>query len=193
MGLTVVENRHSPVLKKEVLEFLDVQKNSVIVDCTLGLGGHAEAILEKAGKLIGFDLDEKNLSEATNRLERFEKKLITVHSNFRYLSDELSKLGFDQVDGIFLDLGLSSPHLDEPDRGFSFREKGHLDMRYNRLDGESAYDIVNTASEERLADIIYEYGEERASRKIAKAIVKQRPIKTTTELADIVKSVIRGK
>lgn len=190
---------HLPVLENEVVEFLNPKPGDTIVDCTLGLGGHALRIipeLGKSGNYIGFDLDEKNLSEARKRLEKYGGQVKLVKRNFRYLSDELLKLGFDQVDGILLDLGLSSPHVDDPSRGFSFREEGALDMRYDRSSGKSAYDVVNHYSDEELIKIFREYGEERMARRIAGAIVEVRkiaPLKTTKELSELIGSVVRGK
>lgn len=190
---------HLPVLENEVVEFLNPKRGDTIVDCTLGLGGHALRIIPKLGKsgnYIGFDLDEENLSEARKRLDGYGEQITLVKRNFRYLSDELLKLGFDQVDGILLDLGLSSPHVDDPSRGFSFREEGELDMRYDRSSGKSAYDVVNHYSDEELIKIFREYGEERMARRIAGAIVEVRkiaPLKTTKELSELIESVVRGK
>lgn len=190
---------HLPVLENEVVEFLKPKRGGTIVDCTLGLGGHALRIIPKLGKsgsYIGFDLDEKNLSEADRRLEKYGGQVTLVKRNFRYLSDELLKLGFDQVDGILLDLGLSSPHVDDPSRGFSFREEGELDMRYDRNSGKSAYDVVNHYSDEELIKIFREYGEERMARRIAGAIVEARkiaPLRTTKELSELIGSVVGGK
>lgn len=190
---------HLPVLKKEVLRFLNPKAGDTIVDCTLGLGGHALALLPRLGKdglIIGFDLDEENLDTAKKRLSGYKKQAILVHKNFRYLTDELLKLGIERADGILLDLGLCSSHVDDPERGFSFREKGVLCMRYDRSAGVSAYDVVNSASADKLAEIFREYGEERHAVKIAKAVAaarKKEPIKTTEDLAEIIRSVNRGK
>jgi 16S rRNA (cytosine1402-N4)-methyltransferase len=197
MGLKQEKNMHLPVLKKEILEFLNPKEGDTIVDCTLGLGGHAASLLQKVGKtgrLIGFDADTENLKTAEKKLEKYEKQITLIHRNFRHLSDELSKSGLDHIDSILLDLGLSSPHVDDPEKGFSFSKTGALDMRYDRTKGISAYDVINKASSQELAQIFWEFGEERGSRKIANAICtarKENEIKTTTDLADVIKQ-IRG-
>lgn len=191
--------KHSPVLVNEVVRFLDLKSGAKIVDATLGLGGHALEILQKIGEkgvLIGFDLDEKNLEEARTRLEPYEKQVVLIHNNFRNLSFELLKLGFDKVDSILLDLGLSSPHVDDASRGFSFKSEGKLDMRYDRSKGKSVYDVINFASAEELARIFREYGEEMKANRIADAIIFERKkhfLETTTELKEVVSSVYKGR
>jgi len=192
---------HVSVLKKEVFEWLDLKEGSIVVDATLGLAGHASGMLELIGKkgiLIGFDQDERNLGEAKKRLKKF-KNVIYVHDNFRYLKTRVIdalKSNDGKVDAILFDLGFSSPHVDMADRGFSFQKEGPLDMRYSLTQKLTAYDIVNNWPEKKLADILYEYGEERASRKIANVIClrrKEKKFETTTDLAEVVKSCTKWK
>ncbi len=189
---------HTPVLLTETLDLLNLEANKHVIDCTLGLGGHAEAILERIGpkgKLMGFDQDERNLKEARKRLKKFEKQVTFIHSNFEHLAEFSSKHDF-QPDAILLDLGLSSPHIDDPERGFAFSKEGPLDMRFDERQTLTAERVVNGYKEKDLADIIFHYGEERKSRLIARVIVQARkksPIKTTTQLADVIKAAIRSK
>lgn len=196
---------HTPVLLSETLDLLNLEANlpakqagKKVIDGTLGLGGHAEAILKKLGpkgKLMAFDQDERNLEEAKRRLKKYEKQITYIHSNFEHLAENASKHHF-QPDAILLDLGLSSPHIDDPRRGFSFMKEGPLDMRFDKRQTLTAEKVVNSYSEKDLAGVIYRYGEERRSRPIARAIVQARkvsPIKTTTQLAEIIAETIRGK
>jgi len=188
------------VLKEGVYKYLDLSGGEVVVDATLGLGGHTSGILEligEKGTLIGFDLDKTNLAEAEKRLKQYKNKVL-INDNFRSLKTRVQEAGFDQVDAILFDLGLSSPHVDEAERGFSFMKDGPLDMRFSKDQDLTAYEVVNHYSEEKLADVIYQYGEERASRKISRKIVERRMAKkfeTTKELADYLESVVptRGK
>ncbi len=185
---------HKPVLLDETIDLLNLQPGMQVIDMTLGLGGHSLELLHTvgpSGKLLAFEQDERNLKEAKKRLKSFEKQIIFVHRNFEHIKEETAKHGF-KPDAILMDLGLSSPHVDDPDRGFSFKEGGPLDMRFDPRQDLTAADVVNKMGEKDLADIIYEYGEERRSRVIARAIVeqrKQKPIETTDELADLIKSV----
>ncbi|MBN2306652.1 16S rRNA (cytosine(1402)-N(4))-methyltransferase RsmH [Candidatus Peregrinibacteria bacterium] len=194
----MAELTHTPVLLSETLDLLNLEANKHVIDGTLGLGGHSEAILKKIGpkgKLMAFEQDERNLKEAKKRLKKYEKQCLFIHSNFEHLAEVVSKHAF-QPDAIFLDLGLSSPHIDDPERGFSFLKEGPLDMRFDKRQKLTAEKVVNTYSEKDLADIIFHYGEERHSRVIARAIFKARkaaPIKTTTELARIIGKTIRSK
>lgn len=189
---------HTPVLLSATLDLLNLEANKHVIDCTLGLGGHAEAILERIGpkgKLIAFDQDERNLKEAKKRLKKYEKQVTFIHSNFEHLAEFASKNHF-QPDAILFDLGLSSPHIDDPERGFSFQKEGPLDMRYDRRQKLTAEKVVNTYSEKDLADIIYHYGDERRSRVIAKKIVhvrKTKPITSTLQLARVIASTIKTK
>jgi len=189
---------HISVLKEEVCDYLDLKKGDVVVDATIGLGGHAALMLKKIGKsgfLIGFDQDEKNLAEANENLKG-HNGVILYNDNFRYLKNRVQESPHKEVDAVLFDLGLSSPHVDNPERGFSFLREGPLDMRFSPSQKLTAYEIVNTFPEEKIAEIIWEYGEERASRRIARAICQDRKTKrfeTTTELADLLKRLIPDK
>lgn len=191
------ELKHQSVLLKPVCDYLKGKK--LVVDCTLGLGGHSEALLIQGNdkvSLLAFELDQKNLDYAKKRLEKFEKQIKYVKSNFSTLEKSLMELGTPKVDGILLDLGLSSPHVDDPDRGFSFRFDGPLDMRFSKDQELTAEYVINNYSHEELSRIIKEYGEDRNHWKIARKIVQrreERPILTTQELVDIVKSVSHPK
>ena len=193
------EKKHVSVLAKEVLQYLSPQKNDVIVDATLGLGGHSSLIIEeigKKGRLIVFDQDKENLEKAKENLTNFLDQITFFHTNFENLAQKLDEINVKEVDGALFDLGVASTHFDQAERGFSFSKEGYLDMRMDRSNGITVEEIINSFIESNIADIIYEYGEERKSRVIAKAIVEARqltPIKTTTQLADIIEKVIRGK
>jgi 16S rRNA (cytosine1402-N4)-methyltransferase len=184
--------RHEPVLLAEVLELLAVRPGARYVDGTLGLGGHARRILEASapdGRLLGVDRDPEALQLAEERLAPFGDRVELLNADFRELPERL-KQRREEPDGILLDLGIGSHQLDSPDRGFSFREDGPLDMRLDRSRGEPASAVVNGMSAVELADLIYRFGEERASRRIASAIVAARrigPIATTGELARVVR------
>ncbi|MBU0651069.1 16S rRNA (cytosine(1402)-N(4))-methyltransferase RsmH [bacterium] len=183
---------HVPVLLNEVIDALRLKKGKVIVDCTLGCGGHAEAILEKIypeGKLVGIDRDQQVLDIASKRLERFGKSFIAVKENYKNCVCVLRGLNIDKVDGVLLDLGVSSVQIDESFRGFSFKNNADLDMRMDRSQDLDAKYVVNNYPEVELADLIYKLGDERRSRRIAREIVVQREkkqITTTEQLADIV-------
>ena len=181
--------KHISVMPELTLELLDVKEDGVYVDGTLGRGGHSKLILEKLknGKLYCFDLDEQAIEESKELLKDYDN-VIYIHDNFMNMNKYVN-----QVDGILLDLGVSSPQFDEASRGFSYRNDGPLDMRMNRQDELSAYDVVNKYSEEKLADVLYKYGEERFSRSIASKIVTSRPINTTFELVDVIKSALPAK
>lgn len=188
--------RHKPVLLQAVCSLLEGKK--IIVDCTLGLGGHAEALLAATPKtsLIGFDLDAKNLKDAGSRLKKYQKRLTLVHDNFSTLKHRLEDLGVKKVDGILLDLGLSSPHIDESDRGFSFRLEGPLDMRFDRSTGLTAEEYLNSVSKEDLTKVIKEFGEDRDAYRIAATIVRNRaekPLKTTQDLVELIKKAVHPK
>lgn len=190
---------HLSVLKNDVQNFIDLRGDEIFVDATLGLGGHALDVvkrLTKGGRLIAFDQDERNLVEAKKRLKAYEKQITYIHDNFRYLKTRITGEGIGEVDYIFFDLGLSSPHVDESERGFSFMREGPLDMRFDQRNEKTAATVVNTYGQEDLANVIYEYGEERASRKIARQIIARReekPFETTTELAEFLESIIHKK
>jgi 16S rRNA (cytosine1402-N4)-methyltransferase len=178
---------HIPVLLNEVIDALDVRPGLTYVDATAGAGGHLARIAdltEGKSKLYAFDRDAGSLERLK---ERFGDKVTMIHSNFRYLKASLAQYGANTIDGgILADLGVSSMQIDQGERGFSFQKEGPLDMRMDRSESVSAYSIVNQWPEGALADIIYKYGEERHSRKIANRIVANRPIESTLALADIV-------
>lgn len=186
---------HFPVMLPEILEYLKPSSNEVYVDCTLGAGGYTRAILDAVPdcKVIGFDRDDTAHEMAAEWSARYGDRLVLVKSSFSNLQEELSARGIEKVDAVILDLGVSSMQFDQGDRGFSFRFDAPLDMRMDRSRGRTASDLVNHMDEKELADIIYLYGEERHSRRIASAIVKKRAeqkIETTFQLADIVRAVL---
>ena len=185
--------RHVPVLLEEVLEYLNVRPGGVICDATLGLAGHSTAIAKRLGgkgRLIGFDRDPEAMEAAKVRLEEVRAELgdemPEVVFEPRAFSEASSVIEQGSLDGLLADFGVSSLQLDEAHRGFSFRSDGPLDMRMDTRSGETAEQVVNQEDENELADLIYEFGEERRSRRIARAIVRARPITTTAELAQIV-------
>jgi 16S rRNA (cytosine1402-N4)-methyltransferase len=185
--------RHVPVLLEEVLEYLNVRPGGVICDATLGLAGHSSEIVKRLGgkgKLIGFDRDPEAMEAAKVRLEEVKAELgdemPEVVFEPRAFSEASSLIEPGRLDGLLADFGVSSLQLDEAHRGFSFRTDGPLDMRMDTRSGETAEQVVNQEDENELADLIYEFGEERRSRRIARAIVRARPITTTAELAQIV-------
>ena len=163
------------------------------VDGTLGAGGHARGILEASapdGQLLGLDVDPQALAIARKTLAPYEHRIHLAQASYASLSDQLARLGWGSVDGILLDLGASSMQFDTPERGFSFLQDAPLDMRFSPETEQTAADLVNRLSERELADLIYQYGEERESRKIARAIVKARPVHTTRELVAAIESVL---
>ena len=173
----------------EVLEWLDPKPGGVYVDATIGLGGHAEAILERiapSGRLIGIDRDGDALALAAERLARFGTAVALRHENFTAIRQVVADAGYEAVDGIVMDLGISSMQIDTAERGFSFMRPGPLDMRMDRTQELRAADLVNTLDEVELARIIATYGEERWARRIASRIVRQRPIDTTDQLASLI-------
>ena len=190
-----MEFKHIPVLLNETIEGLNINPDGIYVDGTIGGAGHSKKIIEKLsdkGFLIGIDRDEEALKAAGENLKGY-KNFKLVHGNHDDIKTILSELGIDKVDGILLDLGVSSYQLDERERGFSYISDNRLDMRMDKTQKLSAYDVVNNYKEEKLADIIYRYGEERYSRKIAKNICLARnnkPIETTKELAEIIEKSI---
>jgi len=189
---------HMPVLIREVIASLDCRQGGIYVDGTIGGAGHASAILEATapdGMLVGIDKDSQALIEAGKRLAAFGDRVILVKGNFADIGSILVNLNINKVEGILFDLGVSSHQLDVPARGFSFSQDAPLDMRMDQGSGMGADTIINTYSEEALADIIWEFGEERMSRRIARAIVAKRrlaPIGTTAELASVVASAMPG-
>ena len=190
------ESQHIPVLLNEIIDILSPDSEGIYVDGTIGLGGHASAILDASipnGRVIGIDLDPHALELTSNRLGNRDNRLTLVHDNFRDLDQILTQNSVSAVDGILLDLGVSSMQLNTPDRGFSFLHSGQLDMRMNPNQRISALKIVNETKTDQLANIIYEFGEERWSRRIARAIDKARrtsKIMTTQQLAETISSAI---
>ena len=188
---------HIPVMLEQVLSFLQPCLGGDILDGTLGGGGHAAALLEASrgrGRLLGLDRDPRTLGVTRKRLAPFGAQSVLVHANFSQAATVLSELGWAGVDGVLLDLGFSSLQVEDRERGFSFLRPGPLDMRMDQSDGHSAADIVNSASEEELHRIFREFGEERAARAIARAVLQaraHRPITTTTALVKIVERVVR--
>jgi 16S rRNA (cytosine1402-N4)-methyltransferase len=189
-----VATDHTPVLLDESMALLAVRPGGFYVDGTVGLGGHAHEILMRSapdGRVLGIDRDAETLERAKERLAFFGGRVRLVHGDYREIPEIL---GGVRPDGVLLDLGVSSAQLDDPERGFSFQAEGPLDMRMDRSRGESARELVNRMPEDELADVIYRFGEERASRRIARAIAEARrraPISTTTELAAIVRRAAR--
>lgn len=185
---------HVPVLPVEVLHYLQPERGGLFVDCTVGLGGHARSLLEAgASRVIGFDRDEDALAIARETLAPWQDRVELIHADYRDFAKELDARGVTTIDGALADLGVSSMQLDREGRGFSFQRDEPLDMRMDRSSGDTAADLVATASERELADAIYEYGEERYSRRIARAIVDARAleaIRTTGRLASIVRRAV---
>jgi 16S rRNA (cytosine1402-N4)-methyltransferase len=188
---------HEPVMVAEVLTELDPSRGGVFVDCTVGLGGHARALLEGgASRLIGIDRDPAAIEGARSALSGFGDRVALVHADYRRFDAVLDERGEMQVDGVLADLGVSSMQLDAPGRGFSFRTDAALDMRMDTTAGPTAAEMLRDVDERTLADVIYEFGEERHSRRIARAIVAARgraPIETTSQLADVVRRAIPRK
>lgn len=186
---------HESVLLKEAVEGLNLKKDSVVVDCTLGYGGHSSTILKQipSGHLYAFDQDEEAIKYSQNRLSQIGLNFTIIYSNFVNLKNELAKRNIEKVDAILFDLGVSSPQLDEEERGFSFHKDARLDMRMDKQASLDAYQVVNTYPKEKLIDIFYQYGEEKYAKSIASNIVKKRmekPITTTLELTEIIKESV---
>jgi 16S rRNA (cytosine1402-N4)-methyltransferase len=187
---------HVPVLLDEVIAGLQAQRGGYFVDCTVGLGGHAAAILEKispSGRLLGIDTDPEAIKVSQDKLSDYGEAVTLVNDNFVNLEDICRRYHFHPVDGILFDLGVSSLQLDTAERGFSFHLDAPLNMRFDPGQGLTASDIVNSFSEQELAKLIEKYGEERHSRRIARYIVQNRPIATTVELASLVEQASSGK
>ena len=193
-----MEFKHISVLLDEATDALNIKKDGIYVDGTMGGGGHSLKIvsqLSDSGLLIGIDRDIQALEASRKRLENFSN-VHFVHDNFHNVKQILDSMSIDKIDGMTVDLGVSSYQLDTPERGFSYMEDAPLDMRMNREDKLSAYEVVNTYFESELARIMFEYGEEKFSKKIARIIVEQRkdkPVETTLELVDIIKRAIPEK
>ncbi|MBQ4566243.1 MAG: 16S rRNA (cytosine(1402)-N(4))-methyltransferase RsmH [Oscillospiraceae bacterium] len=186
---------HKSVLLDECIEGLNIKPDGIYLDGTLGGAGHSYEIAARltTGRLIGVDRDQIALAAARERLAPYLDRVTTVHSNFCELEKILDDLGIDKIDGMLFDLGVSSPQLDEAERGFSYMADAPLDMRMNKEDSLTAYDVVNTWDYEELRHILYEYGEERYAPQIAAAICRKReaaPIETTLELVDVIRSAM---
>jgi 16S rRNA (cytosine1402-N4)-methyltransferase len=180
---------HEPVLYEEVLAALAPRSGKKYIDATVGAAGHAAGILQRSspdGRLLGIDLDVDALQLARTALARYGSRAVLVQGSFAFLGEIARRYGFFPADGVVLDLGLSTMQLSAPQRGFSFQLEGPLDMRFDQSADVTAADLINTLPEAELADLIYRYGEERRSRRIARAIVKARPLWTTAELAQTV-------
>ena len=187
--------KHISVLLNESISSLNLKENSIIVDATLGYGGHSSSILDriKKGYLFAFDQDSEAIRHSTDRLSKIGTNFTIIKSNFKNMKEELNKRNIYKVDGVLFDLGVSSPQLDEKERGFSFHEDAPLDMRMDREQKLTAYDVVNTYSKEELSKIFFKYGEDKFSNNIAKKIVEYRstkPIETTLELVEIIKTAV---
>ena len=187
--------KHISVLLDECIENLNIKPDGIYVDGTLGLGGHSEQILKRldGGRLIGIDRDESAIRRTGERLKAYAEKLTLVHGNFSDVASILDELGIDGVDGMLFDLGVSSPQLDESERGFSYMNDAPLDMRMDNTSALTAWNVVNEWTENELIRILRDYGEERFARRIASRIVERRaekPIETTLELVEVIKSAM---
>lgn len=183
---------HISVLLNESIESLNIKGNGKYIDATLGYAGHSSEILrrlEKEGFLFAFDQDEEAVKFSTEKLNKINSNFKIFHTNFKNMKEYID----EKVDGILFDLGVSSPQLDETERGFSYHNDAKLDMRMDKRQKLTAYDVVNNYNLEKLIKIFYEYGEEKYSRNIAREIIKNRPINTTLELAEIIKSSVPEK
>ena len=190
-----MDNKHISVLLNECIENLNLKDDSVIVDCTLGYAGHSSEILKRINKgfLFAFDQDNEAILSSTNRLNKIGNNYEIIKNNFVNIKEELNKRNISKVDGILYDLGVSSPQLDEKDRGFSFHQDARLDMRMDTTKELDAERIVNTYSYEDLVNIFYKYGEEKYASSIAKGIINSRPITTTLELVEVIKNNVPEK
>ncbi|VEU70306.1 16S rRNA (cytosine(1402)-N(4))-methyltransferase RsmH [Mycoplasmopsis glycophila] len=182
---------HYSVLLNETIDALDIKPDGIYVDLTLGMGGHSSAILKhlKNGKLYAFDKDDFALEKSDIRLRNIGSNYQLIKSDFKDIKSKLSELGIYQVDGIIADLGISSPQVDQADRGFSYNKDAFLDMRMDRSQELTAYKVVNEYSEQELSDILWKYADVKLNKRVAKAIVENRPIQNTMELVEIIKSV----
>jgi 16S rRNA (cytosine1402-N4)-methyltransferase len=181
---------HIPVLLNEVMDALQVKPDEHYVDCTLGAGGHSAAILERGGRVLGIDIDPQAIDVARNKLASYGNRINLINNSFENLEIICSKANFSPVNGVLFDLGMSSLQISNPERGFSFQSEGPLKMCFNPSEELTAEIIVNDFPEDAIANIIRNYGEESKSKAIAKAIVSNRPISTTTQLSAIVSKVV---
>jgi 16S rRNA (cytosine1402-N4)-methyltransferase len=189
----VVDAQHTPVMVQEVLDALRVKPQGSYIDCTIGLGGHSLAILGAASpspRVLGIDLDANALEIARRRLEAYQDRVVLAQGSFAELEAIAGAHGFVPADGVLFDLGLSSLQVDTAGRGFSFQREARLDMRFDPTQRVTAHQVVNRYSEQALADVIFQLGEEHRARRVARAIVASRPIETTTQLADVVARAI---
>ena len=187
--------KHYSVLLNESIEGLNINKSGIYIDATLGYGGHSSEILKRIpnGKLYAFDQDIEAINYSKERLSKINNNFTLIHSNFVNMKEELEKRGITQVDGIVFDLGLSSPQIDTASRGFSFQNDADLDMRMNQEQELDAKKVVNSYSYEELINIFFNYGEESLSKQVAKKILDNRPINTTLELVETIKSAVGNK
>ena len=192
-GAAEVDAHHSPVLLSEVVTALRPGPGGRFVDCTVGGAGHTLAILEGGAEVLGIDLDPDVLKVAERRSEGHRKRLRLVAGNFADLESIATASGYAPVDGVLMDLGLSSFQVDTAARGFSIHRESRLDMRFDSTQQLTAHEVINTYTERQIADLIHQYGEERAARRIARAIVRERPIDTTTQLAEVVAGSVRRR
>lgn len=192
----MTNDAHIPVLFDEVLDVLQPKTDGRYIDGTLGAGGHTAGLLQRSapsGRILVFDKDAEAIAFAQKQLEPFGERVTYVHASYADMGTLAPQNGFTAVDGILLDLGLSSRQLDNAQRGFSFMKEGPLDMRFDTSQGETAADLLNNLDEAALADIFWRYGEEKSSRKIARIIVAERPFTTTTQLADKIAQTVRRR
>lgn len=190
---------HKPVLKEKVVQYLITNRSGTYIDGTLGTGGHAERILEElneGGNLLGIDKDIDSIKISQQRLRRFGKKVKFFHQSYSQIPELLNSLNLKKINGVILDLGLSTYQLGDPERGFSYSSDGPLDMRFDQKEDKKALNVINEYKVEELTRIFKEYGEERFSKRIAQAVVQNRKVKrveTTKELKDIVKSILKTR
>ncbi len=188
----MVEAPHIPVLLDEVIAAIQPAPGMTIIDATFGAGGYTRALLDAGAQVHAFDRDPDAIAAGQVMVAQYQGRLALHPARFSAMRDELARLGIAQVDAVVMDIGVSSMQLDQGDRGFAFMHDGPLDMRMSR-DGESAADFLNTADEEAIANVLYRYGEERQSRRVARAIVAARPLATTGELARVVRRALGHK
>jgi len=196
LPLSDPENPHLPVLYQEIIHALRPVSGGCYVDATLGAGGHARGILQASspeGKLLGLDVDPVALAMARQRLSAFGDRAVLMEASYTTLSDQIRAAGWAGADGIVIDLGVSSMQIDEPGRGFSFQKDGPLDMRFNPGQKTTAAELVNHLPEDELADLIWRYGEDTQSRRIARAVCRARPLTTTLELAGVIEKAFGGR
>ncbi len=187
--------KHLPVMIHECIEKLSIQPDGIYVDLTIGRGGHASEILKRIpnGQLVAFDKDNQAIKESGERLSQISNNYQLVHSDNRFIKNELDKLGIESVNGILLDLGVSSPQLDDTDRGFSYSRDSRLDMRMDQTQELDAHIVVNQWSEDELVKIFYDYADVKLARRVATTIVENRPIDTTLQLVDLLRASLPAK